>query len=1246
MNQGGSLTIELAHLTVTDPDNSYPTGFTLKIFGGNNYTFNGTTITPDANFSGQLTIPVSVNDGENESNHFDLKVDVIKKQNEPPIITGQEPLSVNQGGSLTIELRHLTVTDPDNPYPTDFTLKVFGGNNYTSSGTTITPDANFSGQLTIPVSVNDGENESNRFDLKVDVIKKQNESPLITGQQPLSVNQGGSLTIELGHLTVTDPDNSYPTGFTLKIFGGNNYTFIGTTITPDTNFSGPLSIPVSVNDGENESNRFDLKVDVIKKQNESPVITGQQPLSVNQGGSLTIELAHLTVTDPDNSYPTGFTLKIFGGNNYTFSGTTITPASTFSGQLTIPVTVNDGENESNRFDLKVDVIKKRNEPPAITSQQPLSVNQGGNLTIELAHLTVTDPDNSYPTGFTLKIFGGNNYTFSGTTITPNANFSGQLTIPVTVNDGENESNRFDLKVDVIKKQNEPPVITGQQPLSVNQAGSLTIELAHLTVTDPDNTYPTDFTLKIFGGNNYTFSGTTITPSANFSGQLIIPVTVNDGENESNRFDLKVDVIKKQNEPPVITGQQRLSVNQGGNLTIDFSHLIVTDLDNKYPIGFTLKVFPGVNFAVTDLTITPSSNFTGSLTASVTVNDGQNESNVFYLKIEVVKVQNVAPQITGQQTIKINEDETVALHLGNLIVTDPDSGYPKDFSLKIKEGSHYKTAGSTIIPEPNFYGELTVPVIVNDGKNDSSPFNLKVIVSPVNDVPVISAQVPLSTNKNILVPIALSDFMVTDPDNKYPEDFTLKILPGNNYAFAGNIVSPAPDFVGTLNVPIIVNDGKTNSPEFNATIEVLSPTVNAPPTITGQKPIRITRGTSVTLQLSHLQVSDPDNEYPIGFTLMVFPGPGYTVNDATVTPSTDIINETFSVNVTVNDGQDDSAPFQVKIQVVPSTQRPQINGQKELTVPEDTPLTIHLDDLIVVDADDPDYPTGFLLIVLPPDGNVYTRNGNSITPAPNLNGFIEVGVLVSDGTNTSEEFKMSILVTPVNDPPEFIEPDTTVLAYEPGHDPLPICENINLRDVDDDYLILAEIGFDPINYNPIHDQCLFPSSTSTLRSVHDADGRLFLIGHATIDDYLSALRSIQYNYVVTKDATGNPAEILAGPRKVYMTVFDGQLGSATFRRTITMEIEISLDIPNAFTPNGDHQNDTWHIDLVNANRIDEATIKIYDKRGAVLYQAVGLQNEWDGSSNGQTLPADTYYYIIDLNLSYMKKTYKGAVTILH
>ena len=143
--------------------------------------------------------------------------------------------------------------------------------------------------------------------------------------------------------------------------------------------------------------------------------------------------------------------------------------------------------------------------------------------------------------------------------------------------------------------------------------------------------------------------------------------------------------------------------------------------------------------------------------------------------------------------------------------------------------------------------------VNDGKNDSPLFLFQINVNPVNDVPVITGQHPLSTPKNTVVSIDLSQLIVADPDNNYPDGFSLRISKGNNYSFAGSIVTPSPEFVGILNVGVNVNDGTSSSPEYKIKIEVQAPTVNAPPVITGQKRISIAQNTSLSIQFSHLLV---------------------------------------------------------------------------------------------------------------------------------------------------------------------------------------------------------------------------------------------------------------------------------------------------------------------------------------------------------------------------------------------------------
>lgn len=71
----------------------------------------------------------------------------------------------------------------------------------------------------------------------------------------------------------------------------------------------------------------------------------------------------------------------------------------------------------------------------------------------------------------------------------------------------------------------------------------------------------------------------------------------------------------------------------------------------------------------------------------------------------------------------------------------------------------------------------------------------------------------------------------------------------------------------------------------------------------------------------------------------------------------------------------------------------------------------------------------------------------------------------------------------------------------------------------------------------------------------------------------------------------------------------------------------LGLPKFFTPNGDGYHDTWNVKgiskLFNAN----TTIYIFDRFGKLLKQISPLGDGWDGTFNGQQLPADDYWYSV-------------------
>ncbi|HEY8933912.1 MAG TPA: tandem-95 repeat protein, partial [Cyclobacteriaceae bacterium] len=830
-NEEQAITITLTDLNVTDPDDTYPTDFTLIVSTGTGYTVSGNTITPNANVTGTLTVGVRVNDGSLSSNLFSLQVRV-DPVNDPPVITGQSSLSVNEDNSITLQLSNLTVTDPDNTYPTGFTLSVSAGSNYTVSGATVTPSSNYTGTLSVPVTVNDGTSNSNTFNVQI-TVNPVNDTPVITGQIPISISEVQPVTISLNQLVVFDPDNTYPSDFTLFVLSGSNYSVSGDVVTPVANFSGTLLVRVFVSDGTASSAIYNLQIQV-NSVNDPPVITGQQALSVNEDTPITIQFANLTVSDPDNTYPTGFTLTIQSGANYTFSGTTVTPAANFNGTLSVSVKVNDGLSDSAPYNLQI-TVNPVNDPPVITGQQPLSTNEDTPLTIQLANLVVTDPDNTYPTGFTLVASSGTNYTVStGNIITPAANFSGTLTVPVHVNDAASaSSNTFNLSV-TVNPVNDAPVITGQVALSTQEDTPITIKLSDLTVTDPDNTYPTGFSLSVSSGANYTFSGTTITPATDFNGTLSVPVTVNDGSANSASFNLQITVTPV-NTAPKITGQVALSTPEDQAITIQFASLTVVDPDDSYPTGFTMTLSPGSNYSVSGTTVTPAANFNGTLTVPVVVNDGIANSPSFSLQITVTPV-NDQPVITGQAVLSVNEDTNITIQFANLTVTDPDNTYPTGFSMTLSSGSNYTVSGSVVTPASNFNGVLSIPVKVNDGTATSNTFNLQVTVNPVNDAPT-SNGLPTVTLQEDNVAAQTTSLLNGFTDVEDPVSaFTYTIVSNTNAGFfqtlsidqaKGDLLfSLKPNVFGTAKITIKMTDTGGLSVQDVVTINVNA--VNDPP----------------------------------------------------------------------------------------------------------------------------------------------------------------------------------------------------------------------------------------------------------------------------------------------------------------------------------------------------------------------------------------------------------------------------------
>ena len=67
----------------------------------------------------------------------------------------------------------------------------------------------------------------------------------------------------------------------------------------------------------------------------------------------------------------------------------------------------------------------------------------------------------------------------------------------------------------------------------------------------------------------------------------------------------------------------------------------------------------------------------------------------------------------------------------------------------------------------------------------------------------------------------------------------------------------------------------------------------------------------------------------------------------------------------------------------------------------------------------------------------------------------------------------------------------------------------------------------------------------------------------------------------------------------------------------------------FTPNSDGINDTWQVLGISEQFQAESLIYIFDRHGRLLTQIATNGEGWDGTYNGSALPADDYWFRVNL-----------------
>jgi gliding motility-associated-like protein len=874
------------------------------------------------------------------------------------------------------------------------------------------------------------------------------------------------------------------------------------------------------------------------------------------------------------------------------------------------------------------------------------------------------------------------------TYTPNANFNGLDSFTYVVCDnGTPLPALCDSAVVYINVTpvNDTPTIS-QPPVTLPEDSVITFCPTTFDVDANDT-----LTVSLCGGP---FNGTatsndtciTYTPSPNFNGLDSICVIVCDQLGACDTQIVAITVTPV-NDAPIVQNDTTTTPEETPVAVVVLTN--DSDVDGPMnPGSVTVTTAPingttTVNTTTGVVTYTPNANFNGLDSFTYVVCDNGTplpalcDSSVVYIYVTPV---NDTPTVS-QPPVTLPEDSLITF-----CPTAFDNDNGDSLTVNICGGPFNGTATSndtciTYIPSPNFNGLDSICVIVCDQLGACDTQMVAIIVTPVNDAPIVQNDTATTyVGTPIAVVVLNNDSDIDSTLN--PGSVTVTTGPTNGTVTVDPVTgvvtyTPNPGFVGVDTFTYVVCDNGTPLPaQCDSAIVVITvlPCLSNP--LADCDGDGVTNGTEIT---DGTNPSDPCDLVAANITLAQ--GGFWNAADC---DGDGVIN-----SVEVTDGTDPNNPCNYVTASVSLTQGGLwnaadcdgdgvINGTEIVdgTNPNDpcdyidTSITGNLgtiwlsadcdgDGVIngteVADGTDPNDPCDYLTASI-----TLTQGGLWNAADCDGDGVIN-GTEIVDGTNPNDPCSLltaSITVaqgitwnnadcdgdgvingteiidgTNPSDPCDYLSASTTLAQ---GGD-------WNNADCDGDGVTnLNEIADDTDPTNP----CDYDSTSITLTqgglwTASDCDGDGVTNGTEIVDgtnpnDPCSFILSSQTltpsNSWFTQDCDGdginNGDEVAQGSNPL----------------DPCSPITCDFVIPQGFSPNGDGINDNFEILGIGTYPNNE--IKIYNRWGNIVFSAKSYQNQWNGTTNlglrigGDELPTGVYFYVLDLGEG--KKPIKGYI----
>ena len=582
---------------------------------------------------------------------------------------------------------------------------------------------------------------------------------------------------------------------------------------PDSNFIGADFFTYRVFDGDLFSNVSTIFI-YVQPSNDPPEISDILDQEISEDSILEIQI------DAQDIDMDSLTFNATCDNadiSIIDNILTVTPPLNFNGDLSVIVSVTDGEfSDDTEFNI---AVLPQNDAPEILDISDQQMNEDGVLSINLSANDIDGDQLFYSSDSDLISITGNLLMF-----TPPLNFNGDLSVIVSVTDGEfSDDTEFNIAV---LPQNDAPELSNTLIQQMDEDSVLEIQINSQDV-DLD---PLNFDAYLSSYDNASLDLNediiTITPNENWFGELIVNVFAYDPSGASDSETIIVNVNSINDSPYVVSSP----ITEAFEDQEYIYQLNIDDADSDDFYFYFLMSPESMEIDLNGLiTWTPTEGILSSGFISVVIWDTDSpQSGVDYPAIQEFEITvnpvNDGPTIVSEPNISAIEDQEYNYQIE---VTDIDS---EEFIFILEnhpEGMEVDSNGLiTWMPQEGVISSDYLTVYVyDDAENSLFDFqSFVVIVTPFNDPPIITSTAPTEAMQGVLYQYQIE---ISDPDDN---DFSFQLInapDGMNIDFSNYLLTWVPEEGGEFG-PItlkVFDGGEDYAPAavevFNINVDYLS-----------------------------------------------------------------------------------------------------------------------------------------------------------------------------------------------------------------------------------------------------------------------------------------------------------------------------------------------------------------------------------------------------------------------------------------